>query len=118
MLFEALSQPTIFFALSLGGFLSGFIFDLKNLILFKIKKKSILNQFLLFFSTFFAIFVYFLINLIFNYGQIRFFAIFAFIISFSIQRFLMTNFVANSVIKCYNKLKEKSNGKKKSGEEI
>ncbi len=111
MLYESLSQPIIFFYIILGGFFSGFLFDLKNIFLFKLKNKFF-KQFFIFFFTLITLFVYFFINLRFNYGQFRFFIALGFTLAFSMQRFLMVNFVANSVIKCYDKIKGKQNEKK------
>lgn len=113
MLFEALSQPMIFFWLSFGGFFAGFLFDIKNILNFSFKKNKIIDQILLFFSVFGTLFLCFFLNLIFNYGQFRFFSIFAFILSFSLQRFISANFVANPIIKCYNKIKARRNERKR-----
>lgn len=118
MLYEALSQPVIFFAMSIGGFLSGFFFDLINLLSLFFKKNKILSQIMLFFACFSLFSVFFLLNLKMNYGEFRFFSIFAFFLSFVLQRFLIKNFVANPVRKCYNKLKEKHNERKKNLEKI
>lgn len=113
MLYEALSQPTIFLWLSFGGFFSGFLFDIKKIISFYSNKNKVIEQILLFFASFLTFSCCFLLNLFFNYGQFRFFSILAFVLSFSIQRFLLTNFVANPCIKWYNKIKEKHNERKK-----
>lgn len=114
MLHETLSQPAIFFYLVLGGFASGFLFDFKNIFLSFFKKKKILNQLLMFFCVFFTLFCLYFLNLKFNYGQFRIFSIVGFLLSFAIQRFLILNFVANPLIKCYNKIKEKRNGQKET----
>ena len=108
MLYETLSQPHIFLFMFLGGFCSGFLFDLKLILLLKIKKKRVLSEILTFFATFLTLFLCFLLNLRFNYGEFRLFSLLAFAISFSIERFISQNFVANLTVKCYNKLKEKS----------
>lgn len=107
MLYEALAQPTIFIVLAMGGFLSGFMFDLKSILSYCFKNNKIITQILLFFCTLFMFFVYFYLNLRINYGEFRVFPIFSFGLSFCIQRFLMNNFVANTIIKWYNKHKEK-----------
>lgn len=113
MLYETLSQPKIFVLIVLAGFLSGFLFDFKQILLSIFKKNKILNHILSFFALFFVIFAFFLINLKINYGEIRFFSIFSFCLSFSIQRFISQNFLAKPIAKCYNKYKGKINGKRK-----
>lgn len=107
MLFEVLSQPIIFLFMTVGGFCSGFIFDAKNILLSVFKKKRILEHFLMFFATFFTLFLCFFFNLRFNYGQFRFFSISAFTLAFTLERFLISNFVAKPAIKCYNKMRQK-----------
>ncbi len=113
MLYETLSQPKIFALIVLAGFLSGFLFDFKQILLSVFKKNKILNHILSFFALFFVIFSFFLTNLKINYGEIRFFTIFSFYLSFSIQRFISQNFLAKQIAKCYNKYKGKTNGKRK-----
>lgn len=113
MLYETLSQPYIFLCLSLGGFFCGFIFDLKDIILSFFKKQTIIKQILLFFAVFSTFFIYFYLNLKVNFGQIRFFPMIIFSLAFYIQRFIIKNFLANPVIRCYNKTKEKFHGKRK-----
>lgn len=112
MLYESLSQPIIFLFLSLSGFLSGFLFDLKNILSIYFRRNKIISQILLFFAVFLTFFICFFINLKINYGEFRFFSIVAFAISFILQRLIVKNFLAKPVIKCYNKLKEKHNGRK------
>lgn len=113
MLYETLSQPTIFLCLSLTGFCAGFLFDFKNIFCLYFKHKKIISQILLFFATFFTFFAFFYANLKINYGQFRFFAIIGFMLSFLIQRFISKNFLAKTLITCYNKLKAKRDGKRK-----
>lgn len=114
MLHETLSQPAIFFYLVLGGFASGFFFDLKNIFLSFFKKKQILNHILMFFCVFLTLFCLYFLNLRLNYGQFRTFSIIGFLLAFAIQRFLILNFVANPVTVCYNKIKGKRNEKKQT----
>lgn len=109
MLFESLSQPMIFLWLTVGGLVGGFVFDLKNIFLSFFHKNKILSQILLFFAVFAALFLCFFLNLKTNYGEFRVFPIFAFALSFAIERFFAQNFLAKPLAKCYNKLKEKTN---------
>ncbi len=114
MLYQVLSQPTVFVCMACAGFLSGILFDIKNITLSFFKKKKILNQILLFFATFLTLFTCFYLNLKSNYGEIRFFSIFAFLLSFWIERFFSQNFLAKPISKCYNILKGKSDERKRS----
>lgn len=113
MLYQTLSQPRIFVLVCLTGFLCGFLFDFKNLLIAKIKKNMVLNIIFSFFATFFTLFSCFYVNLTANFGELRFFIILGFLLSFSIQRFLIKNFVATFLSKCYNNFKEKHHGKRK-----
>ena len=114
MLYESLSQPLVFLWLGLFGFLCGFLFDFKSVFVKKSQKFKFFSHFFTFFVTFLTLSTYFFVNLKVNYGQIRLFSTVAFLTSFSIQRLLITNFVAKPLSKCYNKFKEKSkNGKRK-----
>ena len=113
MLYESSSQPIIFLYLLIFGFFSGFLIDLKNIFSLIFKGNKIFSQILLFFAVFFILFIFFIINLKINYGQIRFYTIFIFSLSFSIQRFLMNNFLAKPLIKCYNVFKGKRDGRKR-----
>ena len=112
MLYESLSQPIIFLFLCLSGFVSGFLFDLKNILSIYFKRNKIISQILSFFAVFLTFFMYFFTNLKINYGEFRFFSIIAFAISLLLQRFIIKNFLAKPVIKCYNKFKEKHNERK------
>ena len=112
MLYEALSQPMIFLWLALGGFASGFLFDLKAIFLSFFKKNGVFSQILLFFSVFLTLFLCFFINLKTNYGEFRLFPIFSFALAFGIERFFAQNFLAKPIAKCYNKIKGKINEKR------
>ncbi|MGN1201600.1 MAG: spore cortex biosynthesis protein YabQ [Candidatus Caccovivens sp.] len=111
MLYAVTTQPNVFIFLAMCGFLCGFLFDVKNIFCHLFKNNKILTQILLFFATISLFFVFFVTNLIKNYGEIRLFSIIAFSLAFAIQRYLMNNFVANWVTKCYNKMKAKHNEK-------
>ena len=114
MLYETLSQPQIFFSLVCAGILCGFVFDLKNIVLFFLKrsKKSFWYHFGDFLSTLTLFVVYFCVNLRTNFGILRFYSIFVFILSFFLQRFLIRFFFAKPISKCYNKKREKKNENK------
>lgn len=113
MLYETLAQPKIVFIFILIGFFCGFLFDIKNIFLSFFKKRIIINHFFTFFCVFLLFFIFFITNLKLNYGQLRFFIFATFMLAFFIQRFLITNFVAKDIIKCYNYCKDKCNAKKR-----
>ncbi len=118
MLYETLSQPSIFLWMSIGGLLSGLLFDFVNILSFLLNNKRVIKQILLFLSTFLLFFNVFFLNLKLNYGQFRLFSILGFGISFCIERFLMSNFLAKPITKCYNTIKEKQNARRKTKEKI
>lgn len=113
MLYETLSQPQIFLLIILFGFLTGFIFDLLNLLKNVIKIKFF-NNFILFLGVFLSIFIFYLINLNLNYGEFRFYVLFSFALAFTIERILLGNLVAQSLKKCYNNIKLKGKNKFKN----
>lgn len=114
MLYEALAQPTIFFFMVVGGIVAGLLFDIKNIFLELCKKNKILSQILMFFAVFSMFFIWFTVNLRFNYGQFRIFSILSFALAFILERFFVENFVANPIVKCYNKFKVKRDEKRKT----
>ena len=101
MLYETQAQLGVFFLFVLCGFLCGLIFDFQKIIENKVKNKFFSN-FLLFFFVFLSSFTYFLINLIFNYGELRWFSLFAFLLSFSIEKTIAQNMFALTRKICYN----------------
>ena len=107
MLYETLSQPMIFLILIISGFLSGIIFDFINILKKHIKISFFIN-FFAFLGVFLTIFIFYFINLKFNYGQFRFYTFFIFFLSFAIERFISSNFLAINPDLCYNKI-EKNN---------
>lgn len=101
MLYETQAQLGVFFLFVLCGFLCGLIFDFQKIIENKVKNKFFSN-FLLFFCVYLSSFTYFLINLIFNYGELRWFSLFAFLLSFSIEKTIAQNMFALTRKICYN----------------
>ena len=114
MLYETLSQPIIFLILIISGFFSGFIFDIINILKKHIKIKFFIN-FLIFLGVFLTIFIFYLINLKFNYGQFRFYTIFCFTLSFTIERFISCNILAKDTELCYNKIEQNNENKNIKG---
>lgn len=116
MLYESLSQPYTFLIYTICGFLLGFTFDIKNIILHLFKNKRIFVYIFDFISVIFLLFSFFLINLRFNYGEFRVFSILIPFLSFLIERHISVNFVANPISKCYNNIRIKRNEKGKKQE--
>ncbi len=113
MLYETLTQPIVFLWLFLGGIATGFLFDLRNILINKTKKQQILKEIITFFTVILTFFAFYYLNLKFNYGQFRLWTVAVFSLSICLQRFLMNKFVALPLTKCYNKIKEKSNARRK-----
>ena len=113
MLYETLSQPYIMFFIFIFGFISGVIFDIKNIVLFLFGNSKILEEILLGLSTFLTLQVLY-------FGEIRFYIIVIFFLAFFIQRFLSKKIIAKLVKKCYTyveniklRTKEKTDENKK-----
>lgn len=120
MLYETLSQPYIMFFIFIFGFISGVIFDIKNIVLFLFGNSKILEEILLGLSTFLTLQVLYFSNLYINFGEIRFYIIVIFFLAFFIQRFLSKKIIAKLVKKCYTyveniklRTKEKTDENKK-----
>lgn len=110
MLFETVNQSSTILLFLFSGFLSGFLFDIKN-ILNKIIKNCFLHHFFAFLATFIFLFIYFIVNLIKCYGEIRFFPFIIFLMSFFMERVISNVFVAKHFVKCYNKKRKDKNEK-------
>ncbi len=105
MLYEVLSQPIVLLCMISAGMVGGILFDIKNILDWYFKKNKVLSHIFAFFATFGALFLCFYVNLICNYGEFRFFSIATFVLSLALERFIMTNFLAIPISKCYNKMK-------------
>lgn len=101
MLYETQTQIGVFFLFILSGFLCGLIFDFQKIMKNKVKNKFFAN-FLLIFCVFLSSFIYFFINLIFNYGELRWFSLVTFLLSFSIEKIIAENIFALTKKICYN----------------
>lgn len=102
MLFETLSQPKLLLLFIIFGFLSGFVFDISNFIKVLTKNNKVINIILDFVSTIINALVLFVVNLYFNYGEIRLFAIAIFELGFTIQRLTLGKIFAKFFILLYN----------------
>lgn len=104
MLYETLKQPSLLIAFIIAGICSGIIFDIGNFIKFLFSNKKFPSIIIDIIQTSFIIFVEFIINLKYNYGQIRLFPIFIFLIFFTIERLTLGKIVAKFYSSCYNNL--------------
>ncbi len=111
ILYETQTQPQVSLLFVLFGFLCGFVFDLKNILTIK-NKGPFLSHFYEFVASLFLFFTFYFLNLKANFGSVRNFSFIMFFLSFFLQRFLITNFVAKPLSKCYNKFRSKRDEKK------
>lgn len=111
MLYPTLSQPAVFFSLLAAGILGGAMFELS--VLFG-KKNLIFLHCLQFFSTVLCFFVFHFVNLQVNYGELRFYAVVAFLLGILIEKLIYANFIAKLLKKLYNFFNGRKNAKKDS----
>lgn len=103
LMYETLSQPLIFFIIFSIGLSSGLLFDLKSYINFLFAKNNIISIFLDIVAAFLICLILYFSNLIFNYGEFRFYVLIAFFIGLLIERLSLGIFVAKFFSWCYNK---------------
>lgn len=110
MLYETLSQPLILFFLLLGGFCSGLVFDVANLIFYGIKTTPKLKEFfrhiLDFVCTIIVGIIFFVFVLKLCYGEIRFYQVLFFYLALFLERKLIGKYVAKMINLCYIKLRK------------
>lgn len=120
MLYPTLSQPLIIFLFVIIGFLCGLIFDAFLLINYFFNNNKISKQIFHFLSICCVFAIFYIINLEFNFGQIRFYPFLLFFLSLIAERITLGNLFAkivqkcyNSIVKFWNKLSKKIYGRKK-----
>ena len=104
MLYETLNQPKLLIIFIIVGFGCGLVYDIGNFIKFLFNNKKIANVILDILETSVVLSVVFIVNLNFNYGQIRLFPILIFLIFFVIERYTIGKIIAKIYISCYNLL--------------
>ena len=104
MLYETLNQPKLLIIFIIVGFGCGLVYDIGNFIKFLFNNKKIANVILDIIETSVVLSVVFIVNLNFNYGQIRLFPILIFLIFFVIERYTIGKIIAKIYISCYNLL--------------
>lgn len=111
MLYPTLSQPTVFFCLLAAGVLGGVASELSS---FFGRKNLVLLHCLQFFSTVLCFFIFHFVNLQVNYGELRFYAVVAFLLGILIERLIYANFIAKLLKKLYNFFNGRKKAKKDS----
>ena len=102
MLYTSLAQPLIFVYLFLGGLACGIFFDVAFFLTFLFNKNKVAFHFFNFVATLLSFAVYYLINIVTNYGQLRLFSIFAFLFGILLQRLIFSKLICKFSKKCYN----------------
>lgn len=106
LLYETLSQPLIFIIVFAVGFLSGFLFDLENYLVFLCNKNKIVKIVLDFTLTLLCCFIFFLTILNQNYGELRFYEILAFAGGIFLERKSLGFVIAKFFTWCYTKFEK------------
>ncbi len=104
MLYPTLSQPLIIFLFIIIGFLCGLIFDAFLLINYFFNNNKISKQIFYFLSICCVFLIFYILNLQFNFGQIRFYPFLLFFSSLIIQRITLGNLFAKFIHRCYNSI--------------
>ena len=112
MLYDTLSQFPFLCLLFVAGFLCGFVFDLKKLLI-KDTKQIFLGNLFDFFAITTSFVLLFFINLKQHYGIFRLFPLVWFISSLAIERLLSKKCFAFLFQKCYNHFIRKRNERHK-----
>ena len=118
MLYQTLSHPKLLAIFIIVGIFCGLIFDVGNFIKFLFSYKKFPGIIIDFIQTSICLFFIFIVNLYFNYGEVRFFIICITLISFTLERLILGKLIAKLYNSCYNKLinlKNKIWGKIKDG---
>ena len=87
LLFETLSQPLIFVITLAIGFASGLLVDARNYIHFLCNKNKIVGLVLDIIVSFLCFFIMLVCVLSFNFGQLRFYFVIAFVCGLLFERF-------------------------------
>ena len=113
MLYSTLPQPLVFLCLFCSGLAGGVIFEFARLVSFLCNKNKIVLQIGYFFSAICCTTIFFFVNLLVNYGELRLFAIFAFVVAVMLEHFIFANLFAKLAKLCYTKIVCKKKKEKK-----
>lgn len=102
MLYETLNQPIICIILIMVGFLSGFIYDLSNYIIFLCNNNKVIKHFFDFLATILAFLIFYFTILKIDFGNVRFYHVIIFLIFLILQRITLGKLIAKTIQICYN----------------
>lgn len=97
LLYETLSQPIILLCVIIAGFLSGFVFDACNLVCKLTKTNKIVRHVLDVISVFICGFVFFVVILTVNYGDLRVYELLFFVAFLLLQRATIGKLLAKTL---------------------
>lgn len=113
MLYQTLQQPKLLVVFLITGFVCGSLFDVGNFIKFLCLNKKIAIIILDLIQTAIVLFIIFIVNLQFNYGEIRIFPLLIFLFAFVIEKITLSKMFVKFYKACYNrfiKLNERIRG--------
>ena len=108
MLYPTMNQHLMLFALVVGGFLAGIVFDVFRFLSMIFGNDKVLKHFFDFLSTILASLLLFLTNLWLNYGLFRIYVVCIFVISFAVQRFISKFLWTKLISKWYSYIAKRS----------
>ena len=116
MLSETLNQPHLLLTFLILGLVGGVVFDIGNFIKFLFSNKKVPSVILDIIQTALCLVLIYVVNIKFNYGELRLFPFYVFLIAFLLERFTIGKIIAKIYLSCYNffiKLVKKLWSKKK-----
>lgn len=113
MLYTSLSQPAVFLYMFIAGIFCGVVISCSKCFGKKLYKHNFLKQFNYAICIIVCFLLFLSLNLLVNYGQIRFFVFFASLIGIIIEQIFLEKIWTNFMKKCYNLI----NGRKKNKKE-
>lgn len=116
MLNETLNQPHLLLIFLVVGLVGGIVFDIGNFIKFLFSNKKVPSVILDIIQTALCMALIYVVNIKFNYGELRLFPFVCFLMAFSLERFTIGKLIAKIYLSCYNfftKLVKKLWSKKK-----
>lgn len=102
MLNQTLNQPHLLLIFVLLGIIGGVVFDIGNFIKFLFSNKKVASAVLDVIQTAICLLLIYIVNVKFNFGEIRLFPFVCFLCSFSLERFTVGKLIAKIYLSCYN----------------
>ena len=113
MLYPTLNQPIIFISIFAVGFVSGLLFDFAHILSFLSRNDKFSQGLFDFLAVVFSFGNLFYTNLFVNYGQFRFYIVLSFLGAMLLERFLSKILWTKWIKRCYNKIKENRDERRK-----